>query len=112
MWDLKEIKRNQKYIKERLKNCSDRKEKELLELSFISNLGILNTSGSIRYTRFYNVMDFLTNNKFSLMKDSKYVKIEEDLLINDSSFMNESYLEFLITLATNIATEVPETQEK
>ena len=70
-WNLSEIRTKQRYLLERLKNCKDPKEKELIELSLVSNVSILSNSGSILNTRFYNFLDSLTNGKFSLIKHGK-----------------------------------------
>ncbi len=107
-WNLSEIRTKQRYLLERLKNCKDPKEKELIELSLVSNVSILSNSGSILNTRFYNFLDSLTNEKFSLVKHSKYIEMERKILFHNDSFLDNDYLQFLLNLANNISNDIEE----
>lgn len=109
-WNIEEIKKKQQYLLERLKHCTSSEEKERIELSLISNISILNNSGSFRYTKFYNFMDRLTKDKFSLLKQSKYIEMEKRLLFENDAYIDEEYLGFLLSLANNIAREVEDTE--
>ena len=60
MWNIKDINSKKSYVTERLKNCSDPKEREMLQLSLISYLALLDNSGTLRYTGLYNTMDKIT----------------------------------------------------
>ena len=107
-WKLSEIIERKKYILERLKANVSKEEKEKLELSLISCICLLNNSGSIRYTKFYNLIDKISNNRFSLSKNEKYGKIEHRLFFEQPPFLDDSYLEFLMQLASNISREITE----
>lgn len=107
-WNLSEIRTKQRYLLERLKNCKDPKEKELIELSLVSNVSILSNSGSILNTRFYNFLDSLTNGKFSLVKHSKYIEMERKILFHNDSFLDNDYLQFLLNLANNVSNDIEE----
>ena len=107
-WNLSEIRTKQRYLLERLKNCKDPKEKELIELSLVSNVSILSNSGSILNTRCYNFLDSLTNGKFSLIKHSKYIEMERKILFHNDSFLDNDYLQFLLNLANNISNDIEE----
>lgn len=109
-WNIEEVKRKQQYLLERLKHCSNSEEKERIELSLVSNISILNNSGSFRYTKFYNFMDRLTKDKFSLSRQSKYIEMEKKLLFENDSYIDEAYLGFLLSLANNIASDVQDTE--
>lgn len=109
-WNIEEVKKKQQYLLERLKHCTNPEEKERIELSLVSNISILNNSDSLRYTKFYNFMDRLTKDKFSLSKQSKYIEMEKKLLFENDAYIDESYLGFLLTLANNIASDVEDTE--
>ena len=107
-WNLDEVKKKQQYLLERLKNCPNITEKECIELSLVSNISILSNSGSLFHTKFYNFMDRLTKDKFSLSRQSKYIEMEKRLLFDNASYIDETYLQFLLTLANNIASDIEE----
>lgn len=109
-WNIEEIKKKQKYLLVRLKHCTNLEEKEKIELSLVSILSILSNSGSLKYTKFYNFMDKLTKDKFSLSRQSKYIEMEKRLLFENDSYIDEPYLKFLLALANNIANDVQEPQ--
>lgn len=104
MWNLSEIKQKQKYILERLKNCTNPAEKEKLELSLITHISLLNNSGTL-YTKFYNIMDKITKEKFSLSRNSQYIEMEQNLLFEQPAFFDKNYLQFLLTLANNVSSQ-------
>lgn len=102
MWNLAEIKQKKNYVLERLKaNISD-EEKEKLELSLITYLSLLDNSGTVRYTQFHNFMDYITKNKFSLIKDQKYSSMESAYIQKRLPFLTDDYLNFLIQLVVDI----------
>lgn len=102
MWNIKDINAKKNYVSERLKNCSDPKEKEVLQLSLLSYLALLDNSGTIRYTGFYNAMDKLTQNKFSEKREHESVQMEQDLFFKDGAFISDDYLQFLLNICNNI----------
>ena len=105
MWNISEIKKKQKYVVERLKTSVPAEEKERLELSLISFISLLNNNGGLS-TKFYNLMDRITKDKFSLKKNSPYIAIEKKLVYDQIPNFNNNYLQFLLNLTTNLATEV------
>lgn len=107
MWNLKDINSKKSYVTERLKNCSNPKEKEILELSLISYLALLDNSGTLRYTGFYNTMDKITQNRFSERREQDNVQLEIDLFFKDAAVMDDEYLQFLLDIGNNIAETPP-----
>lgn len=107
MWNLKDINSKKSYVTERLKNCSNPKEKEILELSLISYLALLDNSGTLRYTVFYNTMDKITQNRFSERREQDNVQLEIDLFFKDAAVMDDEYLQFLLDIGNNIAETPP-----
>ena len=103
MWDIKDINSKKSYVTERLKNCSDPKEKEKLELSLITYLALLDNSGTLRYTGLYNAMDKITQNKFSEQREQENAQLEMDLFFKDSPVIDDEYLQFLLNICDNIA---------
>jgi len=103
MWNIKDINSKKNYVTERLKNCSDPKEKEKLELSLITYLALLDNSGTLRYTGLYNAMDKITQNKFSEQREQENAQLEMDLFFKDSPVIDDEYLQFLLNICDNIA---------
>lgn len=104
MWDLKNINDNKKEILTKLKTCEDKKEKERLELTLATYICMLNNSGAIRYTKFYNFIEQVTKGKFSLMSPRNKLIIKGEKIISDSKdYLDENYLAFLLQIATNIS---------
>lgn len=107
MWNLKDINSKKSYVTERLKNCSNPKEKEILELSLISYLALLDNSGTLRYTGFYNTMDKITQNRFSEQREQDSVQLEIDLFFKNAAVIDDEYLQFLLDIGNNIAETPP-----
>ncbi len=107
MWNLKDINSKKSYVTERLKNCSNPKEKEILELSLISYLALLDNSGVLRYTGFYNTMDKITQNRFSERREQDSVQLEIDLFFKNAAVIDDEYLQFLLDIGNNIAETSP-----
>lgn len=103
MWNIKDINSKKDYVLERLKHCSDSKEKEKMELSLITYLALLDNSGTLRYTGFYNAMDKITQNKFSAKREQENAKLEQDLFFKEQTFLDDEYLQFLLNICNNIA---------
>lgn len=103
MWNIKDINSKKDYVIERLKHCTDSKEKERLELSLISYLALLDNSGTLRYTGFYNAMDKITQNKFSAKREQENAQLEQDLFFKEQAFLDDEYLQFLLNICNNIA---------
>lgn len=104
MWDLKEIKAKKTNIINELKMCPNKSKKEKLELTLASYISILDNSGAVRYTKFYNLMDELTKGKFTLKKPSaKLVVKGENVISKYNDYMDIDYLSFLIKLSDNIS---------
>lgn len=111
-WSISEIKEKQKYALQRLKSKTiSKEEKERLELSLITYISVLNHSGTF-YTRFYNFMDKLTKDQFSLLKDASYIEMEKKLVYDQMPTFSDEYLQFLLTLTTNLTqAEIEDTPE-
>ncbi len=103
MWDINNIKTQQKYIKERLSNCSNQKEKEKLQLTLVSYSALLDNSGTIIYTQIPNVMDKITNNQYSIKKEKEMSELEKCLFYGDEAYIDDNYLSFLIQLCDNVS---------
>ena len=71
MWDLEDIQKKKKYLLKRIKHTTDEEELEKLSYTLVAYMRILDDSGTLRYTKFYNVMDKLTNGRFALMRENK-----------------------------------------
>ena len=111
-WSISEIKEKQKYALQRLKSKTiSKEEKERLELSLITYISVLNHSGTF-YTRFYNFMDKLTKDQFSLLKDTSYIEMEKKLVYDQIPTFPDEYLQFLLTLTTSLThAEIEDTLE-
>ena len=107
MWNLKDINSKKTYITERLKNCSNPKEKEMLELSLICYLSLLDNSGTLRYTGFYNAMDKITQNRFSERREQDSAQLEMDLFFKNAPVIDDEYLQFLLNISNNILKTPP-----
>ena len=107
MWNLKDINSKKSYIAERLKNCSNPKEKEMLELSLICYLSLLDNSGTLRYTGFYNTMDKITQNRFSERREHDSAQLEMDLFFKNAPVIDDEYLQFLLNISNNISKTPP-----
>lgn len=107
MWNLKDINSKKNYITERLKNCSNPKEKEMLELSLICYFSLLDNSGTLRYTGFYNTMDKITQNKFSERREHDSAQLEMDLFFKNAPVIDDEYLQFLLNISNNILKTPP-----
>lgn len=107
MWNLKDINSKKSYIAERLKNCSNPKEKEMLELSLICYLSLLDNSGTLRYTGFYNTMDKITQNRFSERREQDSAQLEMDLFFKNAPVIDDEYLQFLLNISNNISKTPP-----
>ena len=103
MWNLKDINLKKDYVVERLKHCSNPQEKEVLALTMLSYLAMLDNSGSLRYTRFYNTMDRLTQNKFSDKREQENAQLEQDIFFKNGAVIDDDYLQFLLNICNNIA---------
>ena len=78
-------------------------EKEKIQLSLIAYLNVLNSSS---YTNFFNFLDYITKGKYSQSRFKKYECLTEDIsqfLQTGNDYINEEYLQFLLTLINNIA---------
>ena len=104
MWSISEINEKRKEVIKRIKTCNNPEEKEKLELSLASYISLLDNSGTIRYTKFYNLMDNITRGKYNLLRPStKYIIKGNDIVDKNKDYMDESYLEFLLQIATNVS---------
>lgn len=103
MWNLKDINSKKDYVVERLKHCSNIQEKEVLALTMLSYLAMLDNSGSLRYTGFYNAMDRLTKNKFTDKREQESAQLEQDIFFKNGAVIDNAYLQFLLNICNNIA---------
>lgn len=102
MWNLAQIREKKKYVECRLKNVNDEKEKEKLELSLITYMSLLDNSGTLRYTKFYNLLDKINTN-YSLKREYKYAIMETDLFFKDKPKLDDNYIKFLIDICYNVS---------
>ena len=102
MWNLKDINSKKDYVVERLKCCSNPQEKEVLTLTMLSYLAMLDNSGSLRYTGLYNTMDRLTQNKFSDKREQENAQLEQDIFFKNGAVIDDDYLQFLLNICNNI----------
>lgn len=109
MFNISEIKEKQKYVLQRLKTNISSEEREKLELSLISYISLLNNSGTL-YTKFYNIMDKITKERFSLQRNAPYIEIERKLVYDQIPSFDNDYLQFLLTLTTNLSEKNVEEQ--
>lgn len=104
MWDIEEIKTRKRKVVYELKECSNKKEREKLEITLASYISMLDNSGTIRYTKFYNLMDKLTKGKFTLIKPStKLILKGESIVSENKDYMDVDYLSFLLELSKNVS---------
>ena len=113
MWNTADIKKKKKYILDRLSNVLDPKEKERLEYSFLTLTAVLENSGSVRYTRLYNLLDRVSNDRFKLINDQKYAELEQKLFTEKELELDDEYVSFLYNMINNVdgytgLSEVPE----
>ena len=73
-----------------------------MELSLITYLALLDNSGTLRYTGFYNAMDKITQNKFSAKREQENAQLEQDLFFKEQAFLDDEYLQFLLNICNNI----------
>ena len=103
MWNIKKLKKKMKYVLNRLENIKDPKEIEKLKLTLISYYTMLDNSGTFVNTKLPNILDKVTNNKYSNIKDEKLATTEIELFSNNKGYMDNDYLQFLIKLCDNIS---------
>lgn len=104
MWSLAEINNKKKEALKRIRSCNNQEEKERLEISLASYINMLENSGTIRYTKFYNLMDKVTQGKFTLLKPSSRLVVKGgEIATKKKDYMDESYLEFLLQIANNVS---------
>jgi transcriptional regulator with XRE-family HTH domain len=103
MWNINNIKTQQKYITERLSNCLNQKEKEKLQLTLVSYSALLDNSGTLIHTQLPNVMDKITNNQYSNKKEKEMVELEKCLFYGDETYIDDNYLSLLIQLCNNVS---------
>ena len=104
MWNLTEINDKRKEVIKKIRTCKNSEEKEKLELSLASYISLLDNSGTIRYTKFYNLMESITRGNFTLLRPStKYILKGNDIVDKNKDYMDEEYLEFLLKLALNVS---------
>ena len=104
MWNIEEIKAKKRQIIKRIKNCTNPKEKEKLELTLKTYIVMIDNIGTIRHTKIYNLMDKLTKGHFILLRPSERLIINGEFINNLSKdFMDDYYLSFLIELCENIS---------
>ena len=104
MWNIEEIKTRKRSVIYQLKKCSNKKEREKLEITLATYISMLDNSGTIRYTKFYNWMDKLTKGKFTLIKPSTKLIVKGESIINENKdYIDIDYLSFLLELSKNIS---------
>lgn len=106
----KEIKNKMKQIKELLKRDLSPEEKEIVEVSLVSYLGILNLNSN---TQLLNFIDEITNGKSMQYIFRKYDCVTESVIpnFNRSDYLDDRYLSFLLELIDNIAISYAEEEK-
>lgn len=79
----------------------------MLELSLICYLSLLDNSGTLRYTGFYNTMDKITQNRFSERREQDSAQLEMDLFFKNAPVIDDEYLQFLLNISNNILKTPP-----
>ena len=97
-WNVKEIREKLKYAKERLKRETDTKDREILMHSLLTYINLLHTT-DIKNLKFANLMNKLTQGRFSLIRDKKYKEIS-DIVFDFKDYVYDDDL--LINLSQNI----------
>lgn len=102
MWNLRDISHKKTYVIDRLKISSDPVEIEKLKMSLVTYIIMLDTSGSLLYTKGYNIMNKFTNGKFELKRNRFISRIDSQLFGDAYCFENDNYTSLLINLCNNI----------
>ena len=104
MWDVEEIKIKKRNVIRELKKCSNEDMRDKLSITLVSYISMLENSGTIRYTKFYNLMDKVTKGQFTLMRPgTKMIVKAESILDERKNYMDIDYLSFLLELCKNVA---------
>lgn len=106
-WNIDEIKQKLKYVKQRLKNETNPKEKEMLTSSLLVYINMINSS-DVKNMKFTKVVDILTHGKFSLIKNEKYKKIS-DVVFGFKDYVYDDDL--LLELSQNLKADASNAEE-
>ena len=108
MWNIDSIKKRKRQILTEIKNCMDKEELEKLEITLSSYISMLDNSGTIRNTKFYNLMDKITKGNFSLIRPStKYLSNVGNIVYSHKDYLDKEYLNFLLQLMNQIVKSEP-----
>lgn len=102
-WNSREINQKMKYVKERLSNATDLYEKKKLLWSLLTYHELFQMIGNVRYTGIYNVLDKITNGKYSLQREQKLSGYMGEFDFTNIDLVDENYLQFLLKISENIA---------
>lgn len=112
-WDLKEIERKICYARKKLKekNISSY-EKERLQFSLVTYKKMLEMSGDIKYTAFYNLLDSITASYISekrVEEENRFLQIWQPKI---DPIKSDEYFSFLLKLTSlALQLEIPSTKK-
>lgn len=101
-WNIKEIKKKQRYVINKLKNCNDQDERAKLLASLCTYVTLLNNQINIRRFNLTKFFDKNFFNKYRLYKGEKQFKETDTFMNVETHFIDKNYLSFLLNLVQNI----------
>lgn len=111
MWNRKDIKAKQDYLKERLLNCTNLKEKEKISLSLLTNYCLLDTTNIFKKIKYINFQQIFKR-KFSISKEEQELaKLEQELFFESMPYIDDQYLMHLLNTVENLSTPNYEIKE-
>ncbi len=100
-WNTSEIEERIRYVKERLNRTHDQKEIEKLNVTLLTYLSMLDNSGTLRYTRYTNIMDKITNDSYVIKRNNETKRMENSIIASNIGEFDENYINFLLELCKN-----------
>lgn len=110
-WDIKSIKERISYVKERLTRTYDQNELNKLNVTLLSYLFMLDNSGTLKYTRYTNIMDKINHDNYAIKRRNEAKRIENKILIDNIGEMTNDYLSFLLELTKNTIKDINDDDE-
>ncbi len=107
MWNIEEIKEKRKIVNDKLKKCSNAHDKEALALTSLAYLRMLCDTKLDKSVKIYKLMDKLTCNKFTLIKNRKYNQMEADIVNNLNQYVDYDFKDFLMQICKNVLNDNP-----
>ena len=101
MWNIKLMEQHQKALLDRFSKTTDPVEKQKIVFSLYDLFNALNNSGTIRYTGFYNLLDYLKV-PIVLSRDIRYGELSKSYYESYQALNDDGYVSFLKALAENL----------